>query len=100
MRSSLEKARELLATAKETALARYVLADDISALKDELTFASSAVVPEAGSRTLLEHLESSHERLDQLEQARAYLRIVERGVHLRSALKHIRLRRLIYPILK
>jgi hypothetical protein len=96
VRSSLEKARKLLVTAKETALARYALTDDISALKDELTFASSTVVLEAGPKTLLEDLESSHERLDQLEQARTYLRIVERGVHFRSVVKHIPLRQLIF----
>ena len=89
MRNSLSKARELLATAKETALARYALTDDIGVLKDEL-----AVAPEVGpeSKTLLEDLESSHERLDQLEQARTYLRIVERGLNLRFALERERFR--------
>ena len=92
MRNSLEKARELLATAKETALSRYALTDGISALKDEL--APSDVLG-AESKTLLGDLESSHEKLEQLEQARTYLRIVERGLHLRFALQVIRLRRLI-----
>lgn len=90
VRNSLEKARELLATAKETALSRYALTDDILVLKDEL-------VPfeVAESKTLLGDLESSHERLEQLEQARTYLQIVERGLHLRFALQVIRLHRLI-----
>jgi len=93
VRNSLEKARELLATAKETALSRYALTDDISALKDELV--PSEVVLGAETKTLLGDLESSHEKLEQLEQARTYLRIVERGLHLRFALQAIRLRRLI-----
>lgn len=83
MRDSLEKAHALLAAAKETALARYVLTDDITTLKEELVSVASQESLGEPSTTLLEDLEALHEKLGQLEQARTYVRIVERGVQLR-----------------
>ena len=83
MRDSLEKAHALLAVAKETALARYALTDDIATLKEELVSVASQESLGEPSSTLLEDLEALHEKLGQLEQARTYVRIVERGVQLR-----------------
>lgn len=83
VRDSLEKAHALLAAAKETALARYVLTDDITALKEELVSVASQESLGEPSTTLLEDLDALHEKLGQLEQARTYVRIVERGVQLR-----------------
>ncbi|KAF8322455.1 hypothetical protein DL93DRAFT_2223365 [Clavulina sp. PMI_390] len=79
---SLEKAQNLLATAKETALARYAVTDDISSLKDELVSTGHASSLGDNSKTLLEEVEALHDRLDQLEQARTYLRVVQHGVQL------------------
>lgn len=80
---ALEKARGLLATAKEIALARYALTDDITALQGELVSVASNDSLGTNTKTLLEDVESLHEKLEQLEQARVYVRIVEHGVQLR-----------------
>jgi hypothetical protein len=82
VRDSLARAQELLANAKETALARHILSDDISSLKEELVSGASFDPLNSGS-TLLEDLEGWHLKLDLLENARTYVRVVERGVQLR-----------------
>lgn len=83
IRDSLAKARGLLATAKETALARYALTDDISVLKHDLVSVTSKDSLGNSNPTFLEGVESLHEKLEQLEHARTYVRIIEHGVQLR-----------------
>lgn len=54
-------------------------------MKDELVTVASHNSLGSDNSTLLEDVEALHEKLDQLEHARTYVRIVQHGVQLRCA---------------
>ncbi|KDQ20405.1 hypothetical protein BOTBODRAFT_183196 [Botryobasidium botryosum FD-172 SS1] len=90
IQDALASSRDMLHTAQELSLIRHGIADEQTALAEEL-------VPDAtsdkgkGKQTLLQDLEELHERLGELERARTYVRAVERCLVLsESAVQEIR----------
>lgn len=73
----------VLASAKDAALSRHILADDIATLSEDLV---STRDHGTGRSTLLEDLEGLHRKLNELEHVRDYVKVVERGLFLRYAL--------------
>ncbi|CAE6515340.1 unnamed protein product [Rhizoctonia solani] len=72
-----QRTKGLLSSAQELSLKRHLIADDISALRDEL-----APVDPKGGVTLLSELEELHKRLAELEGAKSYVQVLERGLKL------------------
>ncbi|KAL5636018.1 hypothetical protein ACGC1H_004731 [Rhizoctonia solani] len=68
--------KSLIDYAQELSLKRHLMADEISALHDEL------VPADQGGVTLLSELEELHKRLTELEGAKSYLQVLERGLEL------------------
>jgi hypothetical protein len=79
-RSSAEKH---LRTAKELAILRHSLADELSELSSELV---SSMSGERGQPTLLEDLETLHRNLKELESVKGYVQVVEHALKLRCAI--------------
>ncbi|GAB1517499.1 hypothetical protein RhiTH_000548 [Rhizoctonia solani] len=75
--ATVQRTGSLLDSAQELSLKRHLIADDILALRDEL----SPVDPK-GKQTLLSELEELHKRIAELEGAKNYLQILERGLQL------------------
>ena len=82
LESSLSAAEDLLSAAGEAALNRHTLADDLSSLSEELAITSITATAD-NDTTFLEELEALQLKLEQLELARTYIRLVERAINLR-----------------
>ncbi|KAG9103847.1 hypothetical protein FRC06_007525 [Ceratobasidium sp. 370] len=75
---TIRQTQQFLETAQEASLKRHILADEISALQEELA-------PDGESRgkpSLLYELEQLHKRIAELEGAKVYMRVLERGLQL------------------
>ncbi|CUA72365.1 RINT1-like protein [Rhizoctonia solani] len=68
--------KSLLDYAQELSLKRHLIADEISVLHDELVPANQ------GGVTVLSELEELHKRLTELEGAKSYVQVLERGLEL------------------
>ncbi|KAF8744205.1 RINT-1 / TIP-1 family, partial [Rhizoctonia solani] len=75
--ATVQQTGSLLDSAQELSLKRHLIADDILALRDEL----SPVDPK-GKQTLLSELEELHKRIAELEGAKNYLQVLERVLQL------------------
>ncbi|KAJ1310280.1 hypothetical protein OPQ81_007020 [Rhizoctonia solani] len=75
--ATFQRTKNLLDSAQELSLKRHLIADDISALRDELV----PTGPKAEA-TLLSELEELQKRLSELEGAKSYLQVLERGLKL------------------
>ncbi|KAG8748050.1 hypothetical protein FRC10_009802 [Ceratobasidium sp. 414] len=75
---AIRQTQQFLETAQEASLKRHTLADEISALQEELA-------PDGESRgrpSLLYELEQLHKRIAELEGAKVYIQVLERGLQL------------------
>lgn len=72
-------AEEHLRTAKELAILRHSLADELSELSSDLV---SSMSGERGQPTLLEDLETLHRNLKELESVKGYVQVVEHALKL------------------
>ncbi|KAG9101209.1 hypothetical protein FS749_009374 [Ceratobasidium sp. UAMH 11750] len=75
---TIHQTQQFLEIAQEASLKRHVLADEISALQEELA-------PDGDSRgkpSLLHELEQLHKRIAELEGAKVYMQVLERGLQL------------------
>ncbi|CAE6432985.1 unnamed protein product [Rhizoctonia solani] len=75
--TTVQQTKSLLDSAQELSLKRHLIADDILALRDEL-----APVDPKGKSTLLSELEELHKRISELEGAKSYVQVLERGLQL------------------
>ncbi|CAE6412483.1 unnamed protein product [Rhizoctonia solani] len=75
--TATQQTKNLLDSAQGLSLKRHLIADDISALREELAPSDSI-----GGATLLSELEELHKRLAELEGAKSYVRVLERGLEL------------------
>lgn len=75
--TTAQKTGALLDSAQGLSLKRHLIADDISALRDELAPAD----PKVGA-TLLSELEELQNRLEELEGAKSYVQVLEGGLKL------------------
>ncbi|KAG8730619.1 hypothetical protein FRC11_006279 [Ceratobasidium sp. 423] len=75
--TTTRRTKSLLDSAQELSLKRHLIADDILALRDEL-----APADPRGGVTLLSELEELHKRLSELEGAKSYVQVLERGLKL------------------
>ncbi|CAE6408530.1 unnamed protein product, partial [Rhizoctonia solani] len=80
---TIQQTKTLLDSAQELSLKRHLIADDILALRDEL-----APVDPEGKSTLLSELEELHKRISELEGAKSYVQVLERGLRLRGFMEH------------
>jgi hypothetical protein len=80
MQSALASLQQLLSSAQDVALARYILTDELQALSGELV---SSINHGLGESTLLEDLETLQRSLRETESVRSYVKVIERTVVLR-----------------
>ncbi|KAF8602692.1 hypothetical protein BDV93DRAFT_523797 [Ceratobasidium sp. AG-I] len=75
---AIQQTQNFLESAREVSLKRHLLADEIFALREELVPATES----RGKPSLLVELEQLHNRIAELEGAKTYIRVLERGLQL------------------
>jgi len=81
MQSASARLQQLLSSAQDVALARYILTDELQALSGELISSSNHGLDES---TLLGDLETLQRSLQETESVRSYVKVIERTLILRS----------------
>ena len=76
----MERTSAVIASAKDAALSRHILSDDLVSLSSELV---SSQEHGLGRATLLEDLEDMHRKLKELQNVQQYVRVIDQALRLR-----------------
>ena len=80
IRETRQEANAQLVTAKELALLRHSLADELSSLAEEL---DSSIAADDSGPSLLEEIEVLHRNLKELQSVKGYVEVIHRALQLR-----------------
>ena len=80
IKNTQSEANEQLVTAKELALLRHSLADELASLAEEL---DSSMSPDEPGPALLEEIEILHRNLRELQSVKGYVEVIHRALQLR-----------------